>query len=166
MVEIIEAFEHLALEVQSAEVSKRFYVDVFGAVVTNQWESKAPGIRRIIFVNLGGTVLELAERGYETVLVEKGGKLGGNAWNLNRTWKGDEVRPWLSDLIARVENHPRVNVLKNASLKTVTGSVGNFASEVEVNGALMPVSYGIAVLATGAGNSSPRNTSTAKTPGS
>ena len=60
---MIEAFEHLALEVQSAEVSKRFYVDVFGAVVTNQWESKAPGIRRIIFVNLGGTVLELVERG-------------------------------------------------------------------------------------------------------
>jgi heterodisulfide reductase subunit A len=94
--------------------------------------------------------LELAERGYEAILVEKAGKLGGNAWNLNKTWKGDEVRPWLADLIARVENHPRVTVLKNASLKTVTGSVGNFASEVEVNGALMPVSYGIAVMATGA----------------
>ena len=36
------------------------------------------------------------------------------------------------------------------SLKTVTGSVGNFASEVEVNGVPRPVSYGIAVLATGA----------------
>jgi heterodisulfide reductase subunit A len=94
--------------------------------------------------------LELAERGYAAVLVEKGGKLGGNAWNLNKTWKGDEVRPWLADLISRVENHPRVNVLKNASLKTVTGSVGNFVSEVEVNGALVPVEYGIAVLATGA----------------
>jgi heterodisulfide reductase subunit A len=105
---------------------------------------------------LGGGVagltaaLELAERGYAAVLVEKGGKLGGNAWNLNKTWKGDEVRPWLSDLIARVENHPRVTVLKNASLKTVTGSVGNFAGAVEVNGALVPVEYGIAVLATGA----------------
>jgi heterodisulfide reductase subunit A len=105
---------------------------------------------------LGGGVagltaaLELAGRGYEAVLVEKGGKLGGNAWNLNKTWKGDDIRPWLSDLIARVENHPRVTVLKNASLKTVAGSVGNFASEVEVNGAPVPVSYGIAVLATGA----------------
>ena len=54
---------------------------------------------------LGGGVagltaaLELAERGYDTVLVEKGAKLGGNAWNLNKTWKGDEVRPWLADLI-------------------------------------------------------------------
>ena len=93
--------------------------------------------------------LELAERGYDAVLVEKGQKLGGNAWHLNRTWKGEEVRPWLADLIARVENHPRIDVLKNAVLKTVNGSVGNFTSEVEVNGARVPVEYGIAVLATG-----------------
>jgi heterodisulfide reductase subunit A len=93
--------------------------------------------------------LELAERGYDTVLVEKTGKLGGNAWNLHKTWKGDAVRPWLSDLIARVENHPRINVLKNAALKSVAGSVGNFTSEVAVNGASETVQYGIAVLATG-----------------
>jgi catechol 2,3-dioxygenase-like lactoylglutathione lyase family enzyme len=63
MVQMIEGFEHLALEVQSAEASVRFYVDVFGAVETNRWESKAPGIRRIIFINLGGEVIELIERG-------------------------------------------------------------------------------------------------------
>ena len=104
---------------------------------------------------LGGGVagltaaLELAERGYDTVLLEKSPKLGGNAWSLNKTWKGDEVRPYLADLISRVENHPRVEVLKNAGLKKVTGSVGNFAGEVEANGALVPVRFGIAVLATG-----------------
>ena len=99
--------------------------------------------------------LELAERGYDTVLVEKGAKLGGNAWQLNKTWKGDEIRPWLADTIARVENHPKINVLKNAVLKTVNGSVGNFTSEVEVSGTTVPVEYGIAVLATGAQESKP-----------
>ena len=59
---MIEAFEHVALEVQNAETSKRFYVDVFGAIETNRWESKAPGIRRIIFINLGGATIELIER--------------------------------------------------------------------------------------------------------
>ncbi len=63
MVQMVEAFEHLALEVQSAEISARFYTDVFGAVETNRWESKTSGIRRIIFINLGGTVIELIERG-------------------------------------------------------------------------------------------------------
>lgn len=59
---MIESFEHVALEVQSAEASMRFYVDVFGAVETNRWESKSPGICRIIFINLGGAVIELIER--------------------------------------------------------------------------------------------------------
>ena len=62
---MIEGLEHVALEVQDAERSLRFYVDVFGAVVTNHWESKMAGIRRIIFMNLGGTVIELIERGGE-----------------------------------------------------------------------------------------------------
>ena len=63
MVQMIEGFEHVALEVQNAELSLRFYVDVFGAVETNRWESKVPGIRRIIFIDLGGVVIELLERG-------------------------------------------------------------------------------------------------------
>ena len=40
--------------------------------------------------------LDLADRGYATVLVEKSGKLGGNAWNLNKTWKGEDIRAWLA----------------------------------------------------------------------
>jgi catechol 2,3-dioxygenase-like lactoylglutathione lyase family enzyme len=63
MVQMIEGFEHLALEVQSAEASMQFYADVFGAVETNRWESKVAGIRRIIFMDLGGVVIELVERG-------------------------------------------------------------------------------------------------------
>ena len=63
MVQMIEGLEHVALEVQDAEGSLRFYADVFGAVETNRWESKMPGIKRIIFMNLGGAVIELVERG-------------------------------------------------------------------------------------------------------
>ena len=106
---------------------------------------------------LGGGVagltaaLELAERGYDSRSGGKGRQAGRQCLEpAIRPGKATRSGPGLSDLIARVENHPRVNVLKNASLKTVTGSVGNFASEVEVNGALVPVAYGIAVLATGA----------------
>jgi heterodisulfide reductase subunit A len=93
--------------------------------------------------------LELADLGYPTTLVERGDKLGGNAWHVNKTWKCEDVRPWLGGLISRVENHPKLQVLKNAQVKTVTGSVGNFASDIEVSGAVQAIPYGIAVLATG-----------------
>ena len=94
--------------------------------------------------------LDLADRGYETVLVEKTGKLGGNAWNLNKTWKGEDIRANLQDMIAKVENHPKIKVLKQAEVKTVEGSVGNFTSDIEAGGKTETVNYGIAVLATGA----------------
>ena len=93
--------------------------------------------------------LELADLGYPTTLVERGDKQGGNAWHVNKTWKCEDVRPWLGGLISRVENHPKLQVLKNAQVKTVTGSVGNFASDIEVSGAVQAIPYGIAVLATG-----------------
>jgi heterodisulfide reductase subunit A len=93
--------------------------------------------------------LDLADQGYPTVLVEKSGKLGGAAWHLNTTWKCEDVRAWLGRLISRVDNHPGIQVLKNARLKSVRGSVGNFTSDLEVGDNAVNVDYGIAVLATG-----------------
>ncbi len=95
------------------------------------------------------SALELADNGYDAVLVEKSDKLGGNTWSLNHTWKGEEIRPMLQDLISRVENHPKVQIFKQAEVKTVTGSVGNFKSDLEVAGETRPIEYGIVVLATG-----------------
>jgi heterodisulfide reductase subunit A len=94
--------------------------------------------------------LDLADRNYETVLVEKADKLGGNAWHLNKTWKGEDIRANLQDFIAKVENHTKITVLKQAEVKTVAGSVGNFISDIQVNGRTETVAYGIALLATGA----------------
>lgn len=94
--------------------------------------------------------LDLADRNYETILVEKAEKLGGNAWHLNKTWKGEDIRTNLQVLIAKVENHPKIRVWKQAEVKSVSGSVGNFQSEIDVAGRIESVSYGVAVLAIGA----------------
>jgi len=88
--------------------------------------------------------------------VEKNGKLGGNAWNLNTTWRGEDIRTNLQDMIAKVENHPKINVLKQAEVKSVEGSVGNFTSDIEAGGKTETVNYGIAVLATGAEELKPK----------
>jgi len=97
--------------------------------------------------------LGLAEQGYPTVLLERGDRLGGNAWHVATTAKDESVRPWLERLIERVQNHERIKLLTNARLKTAVGSVGSFVSEIEVNGETRAVTYGAAVLATGASES-------------
>jgi len=111
-------------------------------------------VRRALVVGGGITgmtaALGLADQGHETVLLEQGERLGGNAWKLNETWRGRAVRPLLEDLIRKVETHPGITVLKGAGLKSAQGSVGNFTSEIQVNGTTRTVQYGAAVIATGA----------------
>ena len=99
--------------------------------------------------------LSLADQNYETVLLEKSDRLGGNALNLDRTAQGEKIRPMLDILIGQVETHPRIKLFKNAQLKTAIGSVGNFVSKIDVDGQTRAVTYGVAVLATGAGEATP-----------
>jgi heterodisulfide reductase subunit A len=100
--------------------------------------------------------LSLADQDFQTVLLEKSDRLGGNGWKVNTTDRGLAVRPYLESVIARVEKHPKIKVLKNAELKTAVGSVGSFVSEVRVNGEERAVTYGVAVVATGGKESRPK----------
>jgi len=93
--------------------------------------------------------LGLADQGFETVLLEKSDRLGGNAWALNTTWKGEDILPKLENMILKVESHPKIAVHKKARLKTCVGSVGNFVSDVSVDGQTKVVKYGAAVVCTG-----------------
>ena len=99
--------------------------------------------------------LSLADQDFQTVLLEKSDRLGGNGWKVNTTDRGLAVRPYLESVIARVEKHPKIKVLKNAELKTAVGSVGSFVSEVRVDGEERAVTYGVAVVATGGKESRP-----------
>jgi heterodisulfide reductase subunit A2 len=99
--------------------------------------------------------LSLADQNYETVLLEKSSRLGGNALNLNRTALGEKIGPIVDKLIEQVETHPKIKLFKNAQLTTATGSVGNFVSKIDVNGETKAVKYGVAVLATGAREATP-----------
>ena len=99
--------------------------------------------------------LALADQGYHCVLMDKKDRLGGNAWYMHRTYKGEDVRPMLEKFIDKVENHERIKIIKRARLLSVQGSVGNFSSEIETEGAKIFVKYGAAVIATGAKESIP-----------
>ena len=99
--------------------------------------------------------LALADQDYPCVLIEKGDRLGGNAWHLNRNDKGEKIRPMLEKLIEQVESHDKIEVIKNARLISAEGSVGNFVSEIKAGGETRTVKYGAAVIATGATESRP-----------
>ena len=55
--------------------------------------------------------LELADQGYQVYLVDKASRLGGQALHLNTTWRGEDIQTYLTGLIKKVEEHPRIQDL-------------------------------------------------------
>ncbi|MBW2180564.1 MAG: CoB--CoM heterodisulfide reductase iron-sulfur subunit A family protein, partial [Deltaproteobacteria bacterium] len=96
------------------------------------------------------TALSLSRQGYETHLVEKDSQLGGQALNLFRTTKGEDIQKNVSELIEAVNADDKIHLHLNAQLASVEGFVGNFKSTVSANGNEKSIEHWIAVMATGA----------------
>ena len=102
------------------------------------------------------SALSLARQGYETNLVERDTRLGGQAQNLYKTWKGEDIQHKLSDLINEVENESNIHIHLNAELIGVEGFVGNFKSALRTKqGEEIAFEHGVAIIATGASEFKP-----------
>ncbi len=92
----------------------------------------------------------LAEQGYKTCLVEKTGKLGGNALRLYRTWKGEDIQENLKGLISSIESQKNIEVLLDTEIKEVEGFVGNFITTLVTGEQEKKIEHGVVIVATGA----------------
>ncbi len=92
----------------------------------------------------------LATQGYETILIEKEGKLGGNANTLLRTWKDEDIQAHTQSLIKDVETHENIQVMPHTRLSAVSGFVGSFTGELNTNGETKDIEFGACIIATGA----------------
>ncbi|NLI82276.1 MAG: CoB--CoM heterodisulfide reductase iron-sulfur subunit A family protein [Deltaproteobacteria bacterium] len=91
----------------------------------------------------------LADRGYPVVLVEKSDRLGGYALNLFKTWRGNDVGPYVKELVGSVANHPNITVRLSSIVDRVEGYVGNFKSTLSNGSESEVVEHGVVILATG-----------------
>jgi heterodisulfide reductase subunit A len=96
------------------------------------------------------SALGLANQGFEVHLVEKSPVLGGMARRIHYTLEGLDVQAYLCDLIRKVYQHPLIHVSHDASIRSVSGYVGNFVTTVESEGQVKNIQHGAAILATGA----------------
>ncbi|MBN2060078.1 MAG: CoB--CoM heterodisulfide reductase iron-sulfur subunit A family protein, partial [Deltaproteobacteria bacterium] len=94
--------------------------------------------------------LSLAGQGYETHLVERETQLGGTARRLRVTATGEQVGPYLKELISRVEKEPLLKLHTGAKIKSVDGFMGNFKTTLAENDKVEIVEHGVAIIATGA----------------
>jgi heterodisulfide reductase subunit A len=92
----------------------------------------------------------LSGQGYRVSLVERSASLGGQALNLFKTWKGEDIQKNLAHIIRSVESDPNIDIYLNAELGDVEGFVGNFRSRVSSGGREEIIEHGVTLLATGA----------------
>ena len=92
----------------------------------------------------------LARQGYETHIIERDSQLGGQARNLYRTAKGEDIQAKLASLISEVEGHEKIHVHLDTQITDVDGFVGNFETTLSSNGSQELLEHGVAIMATGA----------------
>jgi len=93
--------------------------------------------------------LSFAEQGFEAILIERTTQLGGNARTLYYTEDGANPAQYVDHLSQEVQNHPRITVYKQAELRSITGSCGNFTSTILVKDQSQSITHGVVVVATG-----------------
>ncbi len=91
----------------------------------------------------------LARQGYESHIIERGDKLGGQARNLYRTAKGEDIQEKLNTLISEMGNDENVNIHLNATIDKVDGFVGNFKTTLTTDGQEEELEHGVVIIATG-----------------
>jgi len=94
---------------------------------------------------------DIADAGFQVYLVERKGKIGGRAVHLSRTFPTMEsVDDLLSPYIARVQNHPLIQLMTQSQVAEVTGYYGNFEVNVRDGGdETTPLKVGVIIVATG-----------------
>ncbi len=102
--------------------------------------------------------LNLADQGFETIVLEKEDQLGGNARKIHHTIEGSDVHAYLDDLMGQVKSHDKIQVLTGALVVGFSGYKGNFTTEVLVGPGMYErkIDHGVTVVATGAHEYQPK----------
>jgi heterodisulfide reductase subunit A len=114
---------------------------------------KIPVIKRALIIGGGisgiNAALSIANQGYETIIVEKDSELGGHLKDIYLGINGEKPQELLIKSIKDIENHPKIQVLKNTTIDEISGYVGNFKTKLKTNNKPVEVEHGVIVVATG-----------------
>ena len=94
--------------------------------------------------------LDIANGGYEVVLVEKSGALGGHVMELSATFPAlESPRDFLLPRIEEVAAHPNIRLYLNSEIEEVSGYVGSFTVRIRQGEQILEEEVGAIVTAPG-----------------
>jgi heterodisulfide reductase subunit A len=104
------------------------------------------------------SALTLAEQGFEVHLIERESELGGVVKRIHYTLDSEDVQVFLTDLIKKVKEHPKIRVYCDTRIVAAYGYVGNFTTEIAKNQGkvIEKIEHGVTIIATGAQEYKPK----------
>lgn len=94
--------------------------------------------------------LSLADQGFESHIVEKEKKLGGNYAKLHYTLEGLDSVKHLDGLIKRVKKSKLIHVHTAAEIEKIEGFIGNYKTTIKTKEGQTQFEHGVVIVATGA----------------
>ncbi|NDV20962.1 4Fe-4S dicluster domain-containing protein [Pseudodesulfovibrio sp. JC047] len=147
-------------EADERTAEKEIYASLATAVARLQGVDPTPpsvmvDVERSALVVGGGVAgmtaaMAIADQGYGVCLVESEEELGGMAMRLHTQLDGSDPHKYMEELIAQVEKHPNIRVLKDSRVVLSRGSAGHFRSAIASPEGVFPLEHGVSILATGA----------------
>ncbi len=95
------------------------------------------------------SAISLAKQEYETHVVERTSKLGGNARKLYKTWKGEIIKEEVDRLISEANSLDNLHIHLNSEIVEVDGFVGNFKTTIKNSDGEKTIEHGVTIVATG-----------------
>jgi heterodisulfide reductase subunit A len=91
--------------------------------------------------------LTIADQGFKVYLVEKKDQLGGHGLKMRKAFTGEPMKPFMDEIVKRVNDHENIEAHLGAELKAVTGFIGNFRTDLTTGASF---EHGTVIVATGA----------------
>ena len=113
-----------------------------------------PLTKRVLVIGAGiagmRAALDIADGGYEVVLVERSPAIGGHVTQLSGTFPTLERVPLMvAPVMERVASHPRIRLYTYSEVDSVSGYVGNFLVSIRRKATLVEEEVGAVIVATG-----------------
>jgi len=98
------------------------------------------------------TALQLADQGIKVYLVERNIELGGLAKVIHKTIEGDDVEPFILQLINDISAHENIQVFNRSVIVDHSGVPGRYKTGIQTGPRMnyMQLNHGVTILATGA----------------
>ena len=120
------------------------------------YRTKLPVIKKALIIGGGiagmTAALNIAQQGFEVVLVEIEKELGGMGRKIHRTLQGDNIQKYVNDLIEKVTQNEKIEILTETIVVDFSGTKGNFKTALTVGPAMYhrEINHGALIVATGA----------------